>query len=44
MVLELHRNGMLTLLHAHLMSLANLRYLVQRKADREAAKAAPAAT
>ena len=43
-VLELHRSGMLTLLHAHLMSLANLRYLVQRKADREAAKAAaPAA-
>lgn len=43
-VLELHRNGILTLLHAHLMSLANLRYLVQRKADRETAKAAPVAT
>ena len=39
-VLELHRNGMMTLLHAHLMSLSNLRYLVQRKSDREAAKAA----
>lgn len=42
-VLELHRNGMLTLLHAHLMSLANLRYLVQRKAERVAAKAASVA-
>jgi hypothetical protein len=35
-VLELHRNGMLMLLHAHLMSLANLKQLVERKAARQA--------
>lgn len=38
-VLELHRNGMLMLLHVHLASLANLKHLVDRKALREAAAA-----
>jgi hypothetical protein len=33
-VIELHRNGMLGLLHAHLLSLANLQALVERKARR----------
>ena len=33
-VLELHRNGILGLLHTHLMSLGNLRRLVDRKAKR----------
>jgi hypothetical protein len=33
-VLELHRNGMLMLMQAHLMSLANVRDLVERKAAR----------
>jgi hypothetical protein len=35
-VVELHRNGMLMLLNAHLMSLANIRDLVERKAVRVA--------
>jgi hypothetical protein len=35
--LELHRNGMLMLLHAHLVSLANVRHLVERKAVKAAA-------
>jgi len=42
-VLELHRSGMLMLLHAHLISLANIRYLVEFKAQRLAAQAPPAA-
>lgn len=33
-VLELHRNGMLGLMHAHLLSLANMQALVERKAQR----------
>lgn len=33
-VLELHRNGMLGLIHAHLLSLANMQALVERKAQR----------
>lgn len=33
-VLELHRSGMLMLLHAHLLSLANVKALVERKAAR----------
>lgn len=33
-VLELHRNGMLMLLQVHLLSLTNLRHLVERKARR----------
>ena len=41
-VLELHRNGMLALLHLHLASLANLRYRVERKARSAAAAASPA--
>jgi hypothetical protein len=36
-VLQLHRSGMLALLHAHLASLLNLKPLVQRKARRMAA-------
>ena len=46
-VLELHRNGILGLLHTHLMSLGNLHRLVDRKAKRMpvvAAVAAPAAS
>ena len=46
-VLELHRNGILGLLHTHLMSLGNLRRLVDRKAKRmpvAAAVAGPAAS
>lgn len=38
-VLELHRSGILMLLHAHLISLNNLRDLVERKAARIAARA-----
>ena len=38
-VLELHRNGMLMLMQAHLMSLANVRDLVERKAARMASTA-----
>ena len=39
-VLELHRGGMFGLIHAHLLSLANLQALVERKARRmEAANA-----
>ncbi len=41
-VLELHRNGMLALLHLHLASLNNLRHMVERKARQRAAAAAPA--
>lgn len=33
-VLDWHRNGMLMLLHAHQVSLANVRHLVERKAGR----------
>ncbi len=36
-VIELHRNGVMPLLQAHLLSLANLRKLVDRKARRIAA-------
>lgn len=40
-VLEMHRNGMLMLLHLHIASLNNMRALVERKARRvQAAKAA----
>lgn len=35
-VMEIHRNGMLGLLHVHLASLANLQWLVERKAMRRA--------
>jgi hypothetical protein len=42
-VLELHRNGMLMLMQAHLMSLINVRHLVERKAVRIAAAAEAAA-
>jgi hypothetical protein len=41
-VLELHRNGMLALLHLHLASLNNLRHMVERKARSVAAAATPA--
>lgn len=44
-VLEMHRNGMLMLLHLHVASTANLRAMVERKARRaKAAKAAGVAT
>jgi hypothetical protein len=39
-VLELHRNGMLMLLQLHLLSLTNMRHLVERKWRRVAAAAA----
>lgn len=39
-VLEMHRNGMLMLLHLHLASLTNLRGMVERKARRAQAAAA----
>lgn len=39
-VLELHRSGMLMLLQAHLMSLANMQPLVERKAARQMAATA----
>jgi hypothetical protein len=43
-VLEMHRNGMLTLLNLHLASLATLRHMVERKARRAiAAKFSPPA-
>ena len=38
-VIELHRNGMLMLLHLHLLSLANLKLLVERKTRRPAVPA-----
>lgn len=38
-VLELHRNGMLMLLQVHLLSLHNIRHLVERKARRVQAAA-----
>lgn len=41
-VIELHRNGILALLHAHLISTGNIRDLVDRKAARLAAAAKPA--
>jgi hypothetical protein len=40
-VLELHRSGMLMLVQSHLMSLINVRHLVERKAVRMAAVPAP---
>ena len=39
-VIEAHRNGMLGLIHAHLLSLANIRPLVERKVRRKPAAAA----
>jgi hypothetical protein len=39
-VLEMHRNGMLMLLHLHLASMANMRAMVERKARRAQAAAA----
>lgn len=42
-VLELHRNGMLMLLNAHLISTGNMRDLVERKANRIAAQASTGA-
>ena len=36
-VLELHRSGMLVLLHAHLLSLGTMRHLINRKAALQAA-------
>ena len=42
-VVELHRNGMLGLIHAHFASLANLQALVDRKDRRGAAAPAPPA-
>jgi hypothetical protein len=41
-VLELHRNGMLMLMQSHLISMGNIRDLVERKAARMAAAAQPA--
>jgi hypothetical protein len=41
-VLEVHRNGMLMLLHLHLASLANMRHMVERKARRAVAASATA--
>jgi hypothetical protein len=43
-VVELHRNGMLMLMQAHLISMSNVRDLVQRKAARLAAEGAAPAT
>jgi hypothetical protein len=40
-VLELHRNGMLMLIQSHLLSLINVRHLVERKAQRMADAAPP---
>ena len=34
LVVELHRKGLLMLMQIHLLSLANLRHLVQKKTDR----------
>jgi hypothetical protein len=42
-VIELHRSGMLMLLHAQLVSLGNMRTLVERKALRVAAQAGESA-
>lgn len=43
-VMELHRSGMLMLIHAHLLSLTNMRELIQRKHAKLSAQApAPAA-
>ena len=42
-VLDLHRNGMLMLIQSHLMSMINVRHLVERKAIRSAAAACAAA-
>jgi len=42
-VAELHRNGMLGLVHLHWVSLGNMRRLVQWHAERAAATTAPAA-
>ncbi|HUG26408.1 SapC family protein [Piscinibacter sp.] len=39
--LELHRSGIMMLLHAHLLSLPNIKQLVERKAVRVMAKAGP---
>jgi len=41
-VMELHRSGMLMLIHAHLLSLTNMRELIQRKYLRLAAQPAAA--
>ena len=40
-VLELWRNGLLMLMQVHLMSIVNIRHLVNRKAARLAAKCLP---
>ena len=40
-VAELHRSGMLMLMQAHLLSLANIRHLVNRKAERAERSATP---
>jgi hypothetical protein len=42
-VLELHRNGLLGLLHMHRMSLANMQRLLKRRMDRQAAATGQAA-
>ena len=42
-VLELHRNGMLMLMHVHLVSLGNIAQLVERKAKRLVEAAQPSA-
>lgn len=41
-VIELHRNGMLGLLQAHMISMGNMGWLVERKAGRVAASPKPA--
>jgi hypothetical protein len=41
-IIELHRSGMLMLMQSHLMSLINVRHLVERKAVKMAAAQAPA--
>ena len=40
-VAELHRSGMLMLMQAHLLSLANIRHLINRKAERAERTAPP---
>lgn len=42
-VLELHRDGWLAMMHAHILSLAHLRPLIERKAERLSQAAAKAA-
>ena len=41
-IVELHRNGLLGILHLHRMSLGNMQRLLARRLAKEKAKAAPA--